>query len=209
MAKSVAVEKWYRELVEKYGGAKKYWPQWCATKKSGSDRWKIVLGAILVQKTSWYNANMALKNLIKVGEVDMARLAKIDKEKLINLIKPAGFYNAKSQRIIDLAKELVKINTKSSVEKIRSQLLEIKGVGPETADVILLYALDKLSFVVDEYAKISLENKGIKNVRKRKYEEIQKLFMSSLPKDLKVYQDFHALLIVDQKGTEKSRMEVV
>lgn len=200
---------WYQELVEKYGGAEKYWPQWCAERKTKTDRWKIILGAILVQRTSWYNANMALKNLIKAGEIDMATLAKMDKGKLMALIRPAGFYNAKSQRIIDLAKKLKKINTKLSTEKIRERLLTVRGVGPETADVILLYALDKLSFVVDEYAKRFLENKGIKNVRKKKYEEIQKLFMDNLPKDLKVYQNFHALLIVDQKGAEKSRMEVV
>jgi endonuclease-3 related protein len=203
----------YRELVQKYGEPVKYWPQWCARQKSIAEREKIIIGMILVQRTTWHNADLALKNLKQAGLLALGEIAKLKNlDYLTELIRPAGFYQVKPRRLADLSrlvtieggvKKLMRLET----ENVRQKLLRLKGLGPETADTILLYALDKPVFVVDEYTKRWVASNKI--TQEKDYAKLQDFFEKKLPRDLAIYQNFHALIIVDQKGPERSAMEIL
>lgn len=203
----------YAQLNEKFGEAKFFWPQWCADTKSIEEKEKIVIGMILVQRTSWHNANIALKKLKTKSLLSVGKIAETDLEVLTEIIRPAGFWQSKPKRLIDICKYIVKQEgieklANKSMEEIRSEILEIKGIGPETADTIMLYALDKTVFIIDEYTRRWVEKHKIAN-RNLKYDELQRFFEDNLPRELKVYRDLHALIIISQRGIEKGKMEVV
>ena len=240
----------YLELFKKYGDAVKYWPQWCAKRKNEDLREVVAIGAILTQRTSWTNAHLALRNLKNEKLLSLKGIANLNNlDKLTKLIKPAGFYQTKPKRLYVFAKfVLEKYGYLENFEKentkvARQRLLNLYGIGPETADTILLYVLDKPSFVIDEYTKrfvrkykllrdfpVSLTQGsslrtprlvgkldsvnckaiyGFKLADTGNYEELKKIFEKALAKDVKVYQNYHVLIIVDGKGKEKSVMEVV
>lgn len=204
----------YLELLERHGPPVEFWPQWCKEKKSLKDRERIAIGAILTQRTSWHNAHLALLNLKKKNLLSLPKIAGLtDFSQLVDLIKPAGFYQTKPKRLLYFCSFVIKEyggleNLMAEDLKIaRSKLLAISGIGPETADTILLYALDKPSFVIDEYTK--------RLVKKRKLtdnlnpDSLKKLFEENLPRNVRIYQDFHALIIIDQKGEPGSIMEKI
>ena len=197
----------YLNLSKKYGRKKGFWKKWCKRRKTKKDREEIVLGAILTQKTNWQNVELALKNLKEAKPLSIEKIYQIgnkDRELLEKLIKPSGFYRQKAKRIFELCKFLVE--NYGSLEKFfgqdletcRNQLLEIYGIGPETADSILLYAGDLPIFVIDEYTLRFV--KEYKLSQKFSYDELQNLFQQNLPKDPKVYQDFHAIIVSEEKG---------
>ena len=203
----------YQQLLREYGSPIEYWPQWCSVNKSTKEREKIIIGMILVQRTSWHNANIALKNLKKENLLSLDKISKLKNlGELTKFIRSAGFYQAKPKRLFDIctfvvAQGGVKKLMKRKVEDVRQQLLNIKGVGQETADTILLYALDKPVFVVDEYTRRWVEKNGL--MKERDYTKLQQFFHNNLRPDLTIYQNFHTLIIVSQRGREKSVMEVV
>lgn len=208
------IHRLYRELLEKHGPPEKIWPQWCAKKKSWRDRELIAIGAILTQRTSWHNANLALKNLKKASLLSIEKIARLrDLKRLTKLIRPAGFYQVKPKRLYDLCRFIVreygglKKFMKEDLAIAREKLLDIHGIGPETADTILLYVCDQSIFVVDEYTKRLV--RGRRLAKKLSYDYLQDLFEKNLPRNFKIYQDFHALIIIGQKGREASRMEKI
>lgn len=168
---------------------------------------------ILVQRTSWHNANLALKNLKKESLLSLKKIAALKNlNRLTQLARSAGFYQSKPKRLFDVCRFVVDqggISTlmKKDMETIRQQLLDIKGVGQETADTILLYALDRPVFIIDEYTRRWAEKSNL--TKERNYTRLQEFFHKKLKPDLTVYQDFHTLIIISQKGREKSVMEVV
>lgn len=203
----------YHELYREYGDPRRYWPQWCAHNKTISEREKIIIGMILVQRTSWHNANLALKGLKSAGLLSVDTIAKIKSpESLAPFIRPAGFYQSKPRRLCDVCTYIVnqggvaKLMTQD-IDKLRTQLLAIKGVGKETADTILLYALDKPVFIIDEYTRrfCKVHQLGTET----DYDKLQQLFMCSLAPGSQLYQNMHALIIISQRGREKSVMERV
>jgi len=202
----------YLNLLQKYGNPEKIWPQWCARKKTAKDRELIAIGAILTQRTSWRNAHLALENLKGENLLSFRNIAKLSNlEKLTDLIRPAGFYQTKPKRLYGLVSFIVQKygNLNKFAEEdlgiARNKLLGLYGIGPETADTILLYALDKPSFVIDEYTKrFVAKNLSLKN---KDYDSLKKLFENNLPKKIKVYQNYHTLIIVEQKGLKGSLME--
>lgn len=204
----------YQELLQKYGLPDKIWPQWCAKKNTTKDRELIAIGAILTQRTSWRNADLALRNLKKERLLSLNKIAKLTNlNKLTKLIRPAGFYQTKPKRLYGLASFIVKNYknlTKFAKEDLgiaRSKLLNLYGIGPETADTILLYALDEPSFVIDEYTKrFVAKNLSLKNIN---YDSLKKLFEDNLPKNVEVYQNYHTLIIIEQKGLKGSLMRVL
>lgn len=205
--------KLYQDLLSEFGHPKTYWPQWCADQKNDVDREKIIIGTVLVQRTSWHNANMALKNLRDVDLLSLNQIAKItDINKLTQIIRPAGFYQSKPRCLMDLASYFAKnggvaMSITQDFHQTRQQLLSIRGIGFETADTILLYALDKPAFIVDEYTKRWVKSHNLTDISD--YQQLALFFQSQLPLDTIIYRNLHALIIISQRGREKSVMEVI
>ncbi len=180
----------YKILLETYG-EQNWWPvDEDYHRKQGTDpREEIVIGAILTQNTSWRNVEKALENLKREGVLSFEGIIKTPLDKLQELIRPSGYYRQKARRLKEVAGELSPV---SKVERIsREELLKIKGIGRETADAILLYAGNRPYFVIDAYTKRIVKRVfGIEG----SYEELRSWFEGNLPKDIKIYKEFHALL---------------
>jgi endonuclease-3 related protein len=161
--------------------------------KKQKQRYEIILGAILTQNTNWVNVEKALRNLKKITKFDPKEVLKLDQADLILAIYPAGYYNQKSKYVEHITKYIL-----STKNPTREKLLEVKGVGPETADSILLYAYQQPEFVVDAYTKRIFSNLNLIN-EKDSYSKIKFLFEKSLPKDYKIYQEYHALIVEHAK----------
>jgi len=198
-------QKLYKELKKKHGSPKGQWSLWCKREKSEKEREEVIIGAILTQRTNWKNVELAFSNLKKAKINSLKDILKIKPQKLEKLIKPSGFYKAKSQYLISLAKFIIKnygsLNKmkKEDGKKLREKLLKLKGIGPETADSILLYALDKPVFVIDEYTRRLVKKRNL--AKKFSYDFLQDLFEKNLKKDFRLYQDFHALIVIEGKNS--------
>jgi len=198
-------QKLYKELKKKHGSPKGQWSLWCKREKSEKEREEVIIGAILTQRTNWKNVELAFSNLKKAKINSLKDILKIKPQKLGKLIKPSGFYKAKSQYLISLAKFIIKnygsLNKmkKEDGKKLREKLLKLKGIGPETADSILLYALDKPVFVIDEYTRRLVKKRNL--AKKFSYDFLQDLFEKNLKKDFRLYQDFHALIVIEGKNS--------
>ncbi|MEE9323461.1 MAG: endonuclease [Candidatus Aenigmarchaeota archaeon] len=157
--------------------------------------WEICAGAILTQNTNWRNVERALENLSKSGILSPDDVLKINIKTLETLIKPSGFYKQKAERLKEFARFVSSFRTFENFRKDvkRSELLEVKGIGPETCDSILLYACERPYFVIDAYTKRFVKALGIKT--KEDYENPRKYFEKNLPTDTKIYKEFHALIV--------------
>lgn len=197
------IQRLYFKLKNKYGKPREQWALWCKRPKTYKEQEEILIGAILAQNASWNNAEAAIRNLKSAGAGTLRGLRSLNKKKLARLIKPARFFNSKAEYLHNLAEFVIK--NYGSLEKIkkekplelREKLLELKGIGPETADSILLYGLHAPVFVIDEYTR--------RLVKKRKlshdlsYNQLQKLFQDNLRKNYCLYQDFHALIVMENQ----------
>lgn len=159
---------------------------------------EIIIGTILAQNTSWVNAEKALWNLAQKNLISESKLNKLDLDELAQIIRPSGFFNQKAIKIQNMLQFLQK-NPISSLKKLkinvlRQNLLDIKGVGPETADSIILYAFKKPIFVNDAYTKRLLSRIG-SIPEKSNYDFIQNLFHSQINADFVVYSEYHALIV--------------
>ncbi|MDD5146562.1 MAG: endonuclease III domain-containing protein [Candidatus Pacebacteria bacterium] len=202
------IQQLYLKLLGKYGTPKDFWQKWCKERKTKQDREAIVLGAMLTQRVSWLNVEKALKNLKTEKALSIKgvyQLGKQDIGLLERLIRPSGFYKQKAKRVFGLCKFIVENHGslekffRQDLEACRQQLLSLHGIGPETADSILLYAGGKPIFVIDEYTHRFAQKHGFSD--KRSYSHLQELFQQGLPKDVKVYQDFHAMIVLEGRGT--------
>jgi endonuclease-3 related protein len=166
--------------------------------RNDQQRFEVCVGAILTQNTSWKNARLALANLKKLNLLSIRNILNSDSDHLALAIKSAGYYNQKAIYLNNLARlfnespfdALVKM----PLEVCRKKLLCVKGIGPETADCVLLYALNKPSFVIDAYTNRIVSRLGIAGER-QSYSQSRKLFEASLERDTRVYQEYHALLV--------------
>lgn len=170
--------------------------------KTEEQQLEVCLGAILTQNTNWNNAVQALSELNHHGLFSLRELLCCDTNQIALAIKSAGYYNQKAKTIKHLVGFLhrhpfIQLESKSTAE-VRKHLLEIKGIGPETADCILLYALHKPSFVIDAYTRRILFKLGLAALNAR-YELLQSLFESTLDQRLDLYQEYHALLVCHGK----------
>lgn len=165
-------------------------------KKTPAQKLEICVGAILTQNTSWKNVELALKNLSKQKLISVKKLDKILEKKLAALIKPSGYYNQKARTIknfIKFAKNYKNINHMFGDRNIRNKLLKIKGIGPETADSILLYADNKPYFVVDAYTMRIFTRLG--KAKTGSYGMLQQTFHKKLKNDYKLFNEYHALIV--------------
>jgi endonuclease-3 related protein len=180
----------YERLFDYYG-PQGWWPVDIDYHlKHGTDpREEIVIGAVLTQNTAWKNVERALENLKRRSALSFKGIMELSTKKLENLIKPSGYYRQKAIRLKEVCGALSPV---SKVETIsREELLRIRGVGRETADAILLYAGSRLFFVIDAYTKRLIHRLyGVNG----NYEELRKLFEDSLPRELNLYKEFHALI---------------
>ena len=182
----------YKKLY-KHFGPQHWWP--------ADTAFEVMVGAILTQNTNWLNVRCALNNLNKHKLLKPDKLYRISQKRLAALIRPAGYFNVKAKRLKMFLDFLFKNykgdpNTMSLIDTgiLRQQLLSVNGIGPETADSILLYALNKPVFVVDTYTKrILLRHCLIKE--NARYEDIQDFFMKNLKRDTKLFNEYHALLV--------------
>ncbi len=155
----------------------------------------------MTQNTAWRNVEQAIENLKREGVLTPQGLIEVEEPKLAELIRPAGYYNVKARRLKNFMDFLygeyagdLKRMFSEPLPALRAKILTVKGVGLETADSILLYAVGKPIFVVDAYTKRILSRHGM-ITDGTSYQDIQDLFMRSLPQDISLYKEYHALLV--------------
>jgi endonuclease III related protein len=198
------IELLYFKLLKKHGKPKGKWKLWCKRRKNEKEREEVAIGAILTQRTNWKNVEKAIENLKKESLLSLKKIFLSPKQRIANLIKPTGFYQAKTDYLLNFASFVVKNYgslsemKKEKLEKLRKELLKLRGIGKETADSILLYALDKPVFVIDEYTKRIVKRKKL--AKNFSYDYLQEMFQRNLRKDFKLYQDFHALLVMEAQN---------
>lgn len=161
---------------------------------------EIAAGAILTQNTNWKNVKKALDNLKANGVrtiEDIYRLGVKDYTRLKELVRPSGYYNQKARRLFEFCKFIItKHKTLKKFlarETAREELLALHGIGPETADAILLYSGNVPIFVIDAYTKRFAKYYNL--TKETPYQNLQKFFMENLPKDARLFQDYHALIV--------------
>lgn len=186
------IHAFYRTLARALG-PQHWWP--------ARTRFEVVVGAILTQNTSWKNVRRAIENLHRARRLSLARLARTPRGKLAALIRPSGYFNQKAKKLEHFVRFVAKEYGGSLSRmfrertlRLRERLLALNGIGPETADSILLYAGDRSSFVVDAYTRRILLRHGFIG-EKASYEEIQRLFEANLPRSVRTYNEYHALLV--------------
>lgn len=211
-------ERICKELKKKHNLPESQWRLWRKRPKTKKEKEEVAIGAILTQRTNWKNVELALRNLKEAKVLSINKIYRLGKESprvLKKLIRPSGFYKQKAKRLFYFCEFIVKnYGTlenffKQNLETCRQELLKIYGVGPETADSILLYAGQKLVFVIDEYTRRFAKKRGIsRNLslfrasrRAGSYDYLQGLFQKNLPQDIKIYQDFHAMIVLEGKGS--------
>lgn len=190
----------YKRLSRAYG-PQHWWP--------GDTPFEIAVGAVLTQNTNWGNVERAIVNLKRARALSARAIHGMGHDELAGLIRPAGYFNVKSRRLKNFVALLVeghggsmKRMSRLLTAEARQALLSVNGIGPETADSILLYALDKPVFVIDAYTKRVLSRHGLLSLDEG-YDTYQRLFMDSLLPDMQVYNEYHALFVA--LGKERCR----
>lgn len=182
----------YHTLLEHFG-PRGWWP--------ADSRLEVIIGAVLTQAVAWKNVTRAIDNLKSAGLIDINAILNIDVEELAQYIKPALYHRQKARKLKALMSFIATEYDgdldwlfSESLPILRKKLLGVWGIGPETADSILLYAGDKTVFVVDTYTKRIFYRLGMaeENIS---YQEMQELLEHHIPPNLYIYNEYHALLV--------------
>jgi endonuclease-3 related protein len=185
------LESIYTALSNHFG-SQEWWP--------ADSPFEVMVGAVLTQNTNWTNVTRAISTLKRENILDPSLLYSLPLDILAEKIKPSGYYNLKAKRLRNLLAVIVESGENldtflsQDMNTLREQLLEVKGIGPETADSILLYAAHKPVFVVDTYTYRFLLRHGLIG-EDSGYHEIQDLFMDNLPPDNRLFNEYHALIV--------------
>ncbi|SCG85667.1 putative endonuclease MJ1434 [Methanobacterium congolense] len=179
----------------KTGSLRGYHPENYELPEKDDEIYEIILGAILTQNTTWTSAEQALNNLNNLKAIKPEKLLELSDETLKAAIRCAGFLNQKATYLREVTRFFISLEGRTPNRK---EILAVKGVGNETADSILLYAYKKPEFVVDAYTKRIFSHLGL-IPEKAGYMEVKELFESTLPKDVPVYQEYHALIVEHAK----------
>lgn len=182
----------YNRLYNHYG-PQHWWP--------GETPFEVIIGAILTQSAAWTNVEKAINNLKSADALSPARIRALPEDELAKLIRPCGYYNAKAGKLKTFVSWLghhynddLEKMFNGNISPLREQLLSIRGIGEETADSIILYAAAKPVFVIDAYTRRIISRIGLLSYTES-YNTYQALFMNSLPADIKLYNEYHALLV--------------
>ncbi|MCG3179556.1 MAG: Endonuclease III [Phycisphaerae bacterium] len=186
------LREFYDALLERFG-PQHWWP--------ADSPFEVVVGAVLTQNTSWKNVEKAVARLAAAGALSPHAIDALPIEALAEIIRPAGYYNIKARRLQGLVRWMI-ADYGGDLERMKSahpatlreQLLAVKGIGPETADAILLYALGVPRFVVDAYTFRVAARHGLL-LPPADYDELQSLFEGNLAPDAAMFNEFHALLV--------------
>ncbi|MBI3616714.1 MAG: endonuclease III domain-containing protein [Candidatus Omnitrophica bacterium] len=197
----------YAKLFKEFG-PQRWWP--------ARTKFEVIVGAILTQNTNWGNVEKAIHHLKSAGVLSERALRDIPAAKLAALIKPAGYFNVKARRLKNFMRFFfdeyqgdLKAMGRQELSHLRHKLLGVNGIGPETADSILLYALEKPVFVVDAYTKRFLYRHNLGD-HKADYHQIQELFMGHFDHDTAMFNEskcrscHRAFLDGEKRTTTKS-----
>ncbi len=184
----------YTRLL-KHFGAQHWWP--------ADGDFEVIIGAILTQNTSWSNVEKAIANLKRANLLTPSALKRVSVAHLARLIRPSGYFNLKAKKLKAFVhflfdqhrgtrsvSHLFKLDTRT----LRDELLAVYGIGPETADSIILYAARQPIFVVDAYTRRIFARLGLSRDNAT-YNELQSMFMTHLPPDAKLFNEYHALIV--------------
>lgn len=176
----------FERMLARYGG-QRWWP--------ADTPFEVMVGAVLTQATSWANVELAIARLKEAGALSPSAIRGLDAAELAVLIYSSGFHNIKARRLKALAKFIgdaygdnIDTMREADCDTLRRELLALNGIGEETADAVLLYALDKPVFVVDAYSRRLTERLGIAP-QSQSYGAHQRLFMDNLPHDRALFAD--------------------
>ncbi len=191
----------YYEAMLAHFGASYWWP--------ARSPFEVAVGAILTQNTSWKNVEKAIERLDAANALTPAKMRQLSDEELEECLRPSGFYRLKAQRMRAFLQFLwdksqqntgefddasLRFLQVDETDLLRQELLAIKGVGPETADCILLYGLKRAVFVVDAYTYRIFSRHGLLPEHVE-YDEMQELFTNALAEDVQLYNEYHALIV--------------
>ncbi len=190
----------FERLLKAYG-PQHWWP--------ADGPFEVMVGAVLTQNTNWRNVERAIANLRAEGLLEPAALVRADADALRRLIRPAGFFRQKQGRLQRLARFVIEAGgiealASEPTDRLRRRLLAQNGVGPETADSILLYAFDRPVFVVDAYTRRILHRLGM-CASDIGYEALRSMLERALPRDARLFNEFHALFVAHAKRHCRTR----
>ncbi|MFQ6135964.1 MAG: endonuclease III domain-containing protein [Candidatus Hydrothermarchaeales archaeon] len=190
------------DALSKHFGKQNWWP--------AETPFEVIVGAILTQNTAWQNVVVAIDNLKAMDLLSPDDILNVKGEALEECFRPTGYFRIKAKRLKNFITFLFDEfdgdldNLFSlSKEELRAKLLGVNGIGPETADSIILYAGEKTTFVIDAYTKRIFGRLSM--VGDVGYEELKQFFEDNLPKDVELYKEFHALIVVLGKNYCKAK----
>ncbi|BAZ98789.1 MAG: endonuclease related protein [Methanothermobacter sp.] len=204
----------YRFLMELYGPqgwwplldrdtmTLRYHPGDYTPPSDDGEVFEVITGSILTQNTSWDSAASALRNLAAMDALKPQRILSLDDAELEAAIRCAGFYRQKASYLREMAGFFISLEGSTPSRK---ELLKVRGVGPETADSVLLYAYRKPEFVVDAYTRRILTHLGL-IAGDESYHRIKELFERSIEPDFRVFQEYHALIVRHGKSYYRGRV---
>jgi len=185
----------YQRLMRRYG-TQPWWP--------AESAFEVIVGAVLTQNAAWSNVEQAIDVLKAEDLLSLPAVLDSDQQRLAAAIRPSGYFNVKAKRLRNLCLFLaeqggVEEFAQQPLARQREGLLGVNGVGPETADDILLYALDRPVFVIDTYTRRLLQRHDLAN-GDESYEDLRAGFEQALPADVSMFQQYHALIVTHAKA---------
>lgn len=182
-------------------GKQRWWP--------GDGAFEIMVGAVLTQNTAWTNVESAIANLKKARVLSPQAIVKAHPRRLAGWLKPSGYFNVKARRLRAMCRWLigqggVRKIAKQPTNELRQALLAVHGIGPETADDILLYAFRRPVFVIDAYTRRIFKRLGLIEGNED-YETLRRLFENALDADVPLFNEYHALIVAHGKDVCRKR----
>ncbi len=172
------------------------WPEgdWPVTGRFTPSRFEVILGAVLTQNTRWENVEMALAAMVKKGLTSAGKIVRAEITAIEDAVRSSGFFRQKASVLQHICRLWESTGGIPPIDITRNELLDIPRIGPETADSILLYALNRPEFIADNYTRRLVERLGMSGASPDYY-SVKRLFEGSLPQDPTLFKKYHALIV--------------